>query len=75
MAVMTIRNLDDALKPRMRAIGKTAAGHYVFAVFMVRNIDGQTRLRPISARYMHPKEIDHDEHPKRQAAFIAQERC
>ena len=42
---------------RMRAIGKSAAGRYVFVVFMLREIDGQTKLRPISARYMHEKEI------------------
>ena len=48
-------------EPRMRAIGKTAAGRYVFLVFMVRKVDGHTKLRPISARYMHQKEVDHYE--------------
>ena len=48
-------------EPRMRAIGKTAAGRYVFLVFMPRKINGHTLLRPISARYMHQKEIDHYE--------------
>lgn len=46
---------------RMRAIGKSTAGRYVFVVFMLREIDGQTKLRPISARYMHQKEIAHYE--------------
>ena len=46
---------------RMRAIGKSAAGRHVFVVFLLRDIDGQTRLRPISARYMHQKEIEHYE--------------
>jgi uncharacterized protein len=46
---------------RMRAIGKTAAGRHVFLAFMVREIDGHARIRPISARYMHQKEIDHYE--------------
>ena len=46
---------------RMRAIGTTAAGRYVFLVFMLRQIDGETSLRPISARYMHQKEIAHHE--------------
>lgn len=46
---------------RMRAIGKSAAGRYVFVVFMLRKIDGQMKLRPISARYMHEKEIAHYE--------------
>ncbi len=48
-------------EPRLRAIGRTAAGRYVFVVFMYRDIDGQTLLRPISARYMHQREIDHYE--------------
>lgn len=48
-------------EPRMRAIGRTAAGRYVFLVFMAREIDGQPRIRPISARYMHQKEVDHYE--------------
>ena len=48
-------------EPRMRAIGKTSAGRYVFLAFMLRDVAGQTKLRPISARYMHQKEIDHYE--------------
>lgn len=51
-------------EPRMRAIGKNAAGRYIFVVFMPREIEGQTRLRPVSARYMHPKEIEHYERQK-----------
>ena len=46
---------------RMRAISKTRAGRYVFLVFMLRQVGGQTKLRPISCRYMHQKEIDHYE--------------
>jgi uncharacterized protein len=42
----------------MRAIGKTRSGRYVFLVFMLRTIHGSTLIRPISARYMHKKEID-----------------
>ena len=57
-AVMADPNPDE---PRLRAIGRTAAGRYVFLVFMRREIDSQTKLRPISARYMHQKEIDHYE--------------
>lgn len=52
-------------EPRMRAIGRTEAGRYVFLVFMFRTISSQTRLRPISAGYiMHQKEIDHYEQQK-----------
>jgi uncharacterized DUF497 family protein len=57
-AVMADPHVDE---PRMRAIGKTSAGRYVFLIFMVRKIEGQTRLRPISARYMHQKEVDYYE--------------
>ena len=48
-------------EPRMRAIGKTRAGRYVFLVFMLREFDEETRLRPISARYMHKKEVEYYE--------------
>jgi uncharacterized DUF497 family protein len=57
-AVMVDPHPDE---PRMRAIGRPAAGRYVFLVFMFREIQGQTWLRPISARYMHQKEVAHYE--------------
>ncbi|HBP29767.1 MAG TPA: hypothetical protein DD666_10170 [Advenella kashmirensis] len=44
-------------EPRMRAIGKTRSGRYVFLVFMIRVVNGRHLIRPISARYMHQKEI------------------
>jgi uncharacterized protein len=43
---------------RLRAVGKTEAGRYVFVVFTIRERDGKHYVRPISARYMHQKEID-----------------
>ena len=46
-------------EPRMRAIGQTREGRYLFLVFMFRLVNGQTLIRPISARYMHQREIDH----------------
>lgn len=49
---------DPAIaESRLRAIGKTNAGRYVFLAFILRQIDGRTFIRPISARYMHDKEI------------------
>ncbi|OYV68761.1 MAG: hypothetical protein B7Z67_12035 [Acidiphilium sp. 21-60-14] len=57
-AVMADPNPDE---PRMRAIGKTSVGRYVFLVFIRLEIDSQTKLRPISARFMHQKEVDHYE--------------
>ena len=46
---------------RVRAIGRTDAGRYVFLVFTIRERDGERLIRPISARYMHSKEIRHFE--------------
>jgi uncharacterized protein len=57
-AVMADPNPKES---RMRAIGKTTAGRFVFLIFTLRKIVGNTVLRPISARYMHQKEIDHYE--------------
>lgn len=48
-------------EPRYRAIGKNHVGRYIFLVFMLRKINGKNLIRPISARYMHEKEIKHYE--------------
>ena len=42
---------------RVRAVGRTTAGRYVFVVFTVRSKLGKRLIRPVSARYMHRKEI------------------
>jgi len=43
---------------RKWAIGKTTAGRRVFLVFTTRRKAGRHLIRPISARYMHAKEIE-----------------
>lgn len=43
---------------RQRAIGRTETGRYVFVVFTIRERNGRNYIRPISARYMHQKEVD-----------------
>lgn len=43
---------------RFRAIGETSKGRSVFIVFTLRSRDGKQFVRPISARYMHQKEVD-----------------
>jgi uncharacterized DUF497 family protein len=48
-------------EPRLRGIGTTQAGRYVFLVYTLRPATGGVRIRPISARYMHKKEIDYYE--------------
>ena len=46
---------------RLRAIGKTASGRSVFLVFTIRVRAGKRLIRPVSARYMHRKEVKHYE--------------
>ena len=46
---------------RFKAIGKTDKGRGIFVVFTLRTRRGKTLIRPISARYMHRKEMDHYE--------------
>jgi uncharacterized DUF497 family protein len=41
---------------RIRALGKISAGRMIFLVFTIR-LKGGRRVRPISARYMHAKEV------------------
>jgi uncharacterized DUF497 family protein len=43
---------------RLKAIGTTSEGRHVFLVFTIREVEGERLIRPISARYMHRKEID-----------------
>jgi uncharacterized protein len=46
---------------RLRAIGRTESGRGVFIVFTFRHKSGEVLIRPISARYMHKKEIENYE--------------
>ena len=42
---------------RLWGIGKTASGRSVFLVFTIRERGGKQFIRPVSARYMHRKEV------------------
>ncbi len=42
---------------RFKAIGANAEGRKLLVAFTWRTRDGETFLRPVSARYMHRKEI------------------
>jgi uncharacterized DUF497 family protein len=53
---------------RFKAIGKTDEGRGVLIVFTLRSRAGETFIRPISARYMHAKEVKYYEE---EAAKIA----
>ena len=46
---------------RFIGIGRTDNGRSVFIAFTLRTKENCMLLRPISARYMHKKEIDHYE--------------
>jgi uncharacterized protein len=50
-------HVNSVLETRFRGIGKTVDGRSVFVVFTLRDRNGQKLIRPISARYMHKKEI------------------
>jgi len=43
---------------RLRAIGVTAKGRALFVVFTWRHKHKERLIRPISARYMHKKEVE-----------------
>ncbi len=42
---------------RMRAVGRCTSGRFVFVVFTIRMRLGEHLIHPISARYLHPKEM------------------
>jgi hypothetical protein len=48
---------NSEVEPRFIAIGRTPAGRYAFVAFTPRVVHGEPKVRPVSARYMHKKEI------------------
>jgi hypothetical protein len=51
-------NAHSEREQRFRAVGWTQENRAVFVVFTLRRQDGDLLIRPISARYMHKKEIE-----------------
>jgi uncharacterized protein len=47
----------SAEEQRYRAIGVAPSGRFLLVAFTLRGEEPDTRLRPISARYMHLKEV------------------
>jgi len=45
------------LEDRLIAVGRTEKGRPLFVAFTIRERFGQQMIRPVSARYMHAKEI------------------
>lgn len=48
----------QAPETRFIGVGQTGEGKFIFVVFTLRSLDGRLLIRPISARYMHRKEIE-----------------
>ena len=48
----------SASEDRLIAIGRTPAGRALFVALTFRNKGGEWLIRPVSARYMHRKEIE-----------------
>jgi uncharacterized DUF497 family protein len=46
------------LEDRLIAVGRNRAGRPLFVAFTIRETAGQRLIRPVSARYMHAKEIE-----------------
>jgi uncharacterized DUF497 family protein len=46
---------------RYIALGETDEERAIFVAFTLRQREGKTYIRPISARYMHRKEVEHYE--------------
>ena len=49
---------------RLLAIGRGEQGRPALVVFTLRTTSAGALIRPISARYMHPKEVEHFERQK-----------
>ena len=55
--VMTFPDDHSDAETRFKAIGKARDNRHVFVVFTLRRDDETLLIRPISARYMHQKEV------------------
>ena len=62
----------SAAEERFHAIGRTAQGgaqgRWVFIVFTLRALGGETFIRPISGQYMHRREVESYESQAAEAA-------
>jgi uncharacterized DUF497 family protein len=47
----------SAHEERFKAIGSTEKGRWILVAFTLRQRDGSVLIRPVSARYMHSKEV------------------
>ncbi len=61
-------------EPRFRTAGRTADGRHVFLVFTYRDLGDRLLVRPVSARYMHQKEVEAYERAKEALAVPPERR-
>jgi uncharacterized DUF497 family protein len=54
----------SASEVRFRAVGRASSGRHIFVAFTLRRRHGSVLIRPISARFMHRKEVRHYEEQK-----------
>jgi len=47
----------SADEDRLIAVGRTSAGRALFVAFTMRTANGRRLIRPVTARYMHAREI------------------
>lgn len=59
---------------RLIAVGRTGAGRPLFVAFTLRTKDHRRLIRPITARYMHAKEIAAYEAAEQEEGTEAEER-
>lgn len=55
MILPDLKHSDE--EDRFIATGQSRNGRYLFVAFTLRESDGENIVRPISSRYMHPKEV------------------
>ena len=53
------------LEQRWRGVGRDKTGRYIFVAFTLREVNKVLHIRPISARYMHKREIQTYEQTKK----------
>ncbi len=56
LLILPVARRPDS-EQRSMAIGMVGSGRHIFVVFTLRQHGSRTLLRPISARYMHQREI------------------
>ena len=57
--LVAVDEVHSITEPRQFAVGRTQTGRAAFVVFTLRVVNGATLIRPLSARYMHAKEVDY----------------